>query len=350
MLIDIGPYYGNSVCIDTKISLNCHMLLLGGTGAGKTVEEQRIACEIVNNGGTALVFDMHNCFDDTEIFKKYAETFNAGKAEINVRAEGIRCNLLEAMVFDDGTVEDEWGVISSVSDVFKRTMRFGVNQEAMLRETLYSAKQEGIYEKEGIKCLDSILARSEERLAKHVRERMRPLTMTNIFRPGDGFIKRGKINILRISNFDLGTQEMIAELVLSFLWRQANALLYRNEPLYVLVDEFQNLPSGRASSLAKIMSEGRKLGLHLILATQQISAGTLTVMEQRMLQSGTILYFRPDAMSAERIAKMIDREHYRRWTGILRGLKCGEFIGVGALFINGIQVDGAIKVSANECL
>lgn len=348
MLIDIGHYYTNSACVDTKSSLNCHMLLLGGTGAGKTVEEQRIACEIVNNGETALVFDMHHCFDDEEIFNKYAETFNAGKAEINVRAEGIRCNLLEPMVFADGTVEDEWGVISSASDVFKRTLRFGVNQEALLREALYSAKQEGIYEKEGIKCLDSILARSEERLAKNVRERLRPLTMPNIFRPGDDFIKKGKINILRLSSFDLGTQELVAELVLSFLWRQANALLYRNDPLYVFVDEFQNLPQGRNSPLSKIMSEGRKLGLNLVLATQQISAGTLTVMEQRMQQCGTILYFRPDVMSTERIAKMIDREKFREWVGILRELRRGEFIAVGNLTVNNYRIDTPIKVSAYQ--
>ncbi len=72
------------------------------------------------------------------------------------------------------------------------------------------------------------------------------------------------------------------------------------------------------------------------------------MMEQRMLQSGTILYFRPDAMSTERIAKMIERENYRKWTGILNGLQRGEFIAVGALTVNNYRVDRPIKVSAYQ--
>ncbi len=232
MLIDIGPYCGNSVCMNTKSSLNCHMLLLGGSGAGKTVEAQRIICEIVKNGGTVLAFDLHHCLDDAEIFRTYAEAFSTAKTETDVRTEGIRCRFLEPMHYEDGTVEDEWSVVSSVADIVKRALRFGVNQEAVLREAIYAGQEEKMYEKEGIRCLDRILERSEEKLAKNVRERLRPLTMPNVFRPGDGFIKRGRINILRLSRFDLGTQEIIAELVLSFLWRQANALLYQNEPLW----------------------------------------------------------------------------------------------------------------------
>lgn len=348
MLINIGKCFEKPVCIDTRKTMNQHILFLGESGTGKTVEGQKIICEIVKQGGTVLALDMHHCLDDDEIFRTYKEAFYTSKIEIDARIEGVRCRLLEPMSFMNGTVEDEWCVINSITDVIKRVLRFGVNQEIILREALYSAKKEKLYEKEGIRCLDKILARSEEKLSMHVRERMRLLTMPNIFRPGDGFVRKGKINVLRISDFDLGTQEIVAELVLSFLWRQANALLYRDEPLYIFVDECQNLPTGKTSSLSRIISEGRKLGLHLILATQQISLGTLTVMEQRMQQSGTILYFRPDMMSAERIAKMIDREKYKRWTCILRELKCGEFIGIGALSVNGIQAEKALIISSYE--
>lgn len=348
MKIDIGQYYGYSVKINTEDILNPHILIMGKSGSGKTVEAQRIMTEIVGSGGTVLALDWHHTLADDEIIEKYAEKFFTQRNVINVSQDGIKCHLLDQVTNKYGISEDERGVILSAAEVISSTLGIGVNQKRVLAEALGIVKSEGLYNQEGIESVDSVLDRFNTRIARDVRDKILPLTMYNVFRPGDSFMENQKLNIFRLSDFDLRTQESIVELILEYLWRLANAMMFKKNPLYVFVDEFQNLPAGKTSALSKIISEGRKLGLYLILATQQLYLGNATVLDQRIRQCGTILYFQPEINRIRMVAKLLDPDAASKWDSILRSLKRGEFVAVGSFLVGECKQNGPLKLSAND--
>lgn len=102
------------------------------------------------------------------------------------------------------------------------------------------------------------------------------------------------------------------------------------------------------SALSKIITEGRKLGLYLVLATQQLFVGNSTVLDQRIQQCGTILYFQPEVNRIRMIAKLLDPNAVNKWDLILRSLKRGEFVAVGSLLVGGGKQNGPLKLSAIE--
>lgn len=332
--------------INADDMMNPHILIVGKSGSGKTVEAQRIMTEIVGSGGTVLALDWHHVLADDEIFGMYAEKFASQRNVINVPNDGIHCHLCSPAANEYAIAEDEQGVLWSFAEVISRTLRFGVNQREVLLDALNIIWKEGLYDKEGISSVAHVLDRFDTKDARNVRKRILPLTMYNIFRPGDSFIVNQKLNIARMSYFGLGIQELVVELILEYLWFLANNMVFKRNPLYVFVDEFQNLPLGKMSALSKIITEGRKLGLYLILATQQLFVGNATALDQRIQQCGTILYFQPEVNRIKTIAKLLDPDTANKWDSILRSLKRGEFVAVGSLLVGGHEHNGPLKLSA----
>ncbi len=349
MNIELGSYRQKIVSSHDNDRINKHMLFLGASGAGKSVEEQKVAVEIVAEGGTVVMLDFHRVFAEDEIFWKYKTKFSTHINEINVYEEGVSCNLFEPLDYSDGTKERLIDTINAVIDVFDRTLKLGYGQRSSLRKAIDYVIEEGTYNEGGFYALEHALARIDTPAAEAVREKLYPLIAHNIFRHGDFFIKEGKINVVRLSKFDSGTQEAVAELLMAYIWRLGLAKKFKENEIFLFVDEFQNLPSGRRSALAQILSEGRKFGINLILATQQMPrAGTSSIVFQRMLQCGLILYFRPSVDQIRMIAKMIDPENINEWVHVLRDLRKGEFVASGALELSGHRIEHPLLVTAYE--
>lgn len=160
--------------------------------------------------------------------------------------------------------------------------------------------------------------------------------------------EEGKINIFRLSRFNLKAQETVAEMILSYLWRLANAEQFKDKQIYIFVDECQNLPSGKNNALAQILSEGRKMGVNLILATQMVLQGNASAVQQRIMQCGLMLYFKPAANRVATTAKMIDARAEAEWSRLLRTLSIGEFVADGSFIVDGKVKNEALKISAVE--
>ena len=294
------------------------------------------------------MLDCHQVLGEDEIFWKHKEKFNLYMNEINAYEVGIACDLFEPMIHSDGVREDSADAIYAVLDVLDRTLKFGHAQKAALRMAISHVVEEGAYGKEGFRAIDQALVRINTSVAEAVREKIYSLTIHNVFHSGDFFIQEGKINIIRLSKFDLGTQETVAEMILSYIWRLAVVNYFRRKEIFLFVDEFQNLPSGKRSSLAQILSEGRKFGVNLILATQQLPRSNASVVQQSLMQCGLILYFKPGADQVRVAAKMIDPENVNEWMQVLRGLKKGEFVASGTLELSGHRIECPLRVSAFE--
>lgn len=108
------------------------------------------------------------------------------------------------------------------------------------------------------------------------------------------------------------------------------------------------MESGKKSPLALMISEGRRMGINLILATQMILQGTTNAVQQRIAQCSLILYFRPASNRIALTAKMVSLNDKDRWTIVLNSLKIGEFIATGNLLVGNREVCYPIKVTSYE--
>jgi DNA helicase HerA-like ATPase len=122
----------------------------------------------------------------------------------------------------------------------------------------------------------------------------------------------------------------------------------KNKPLPVVLDEVQNLDHRLDSPLAKMLTEGRKYGLSLILATQTLS--NLKKEEQdRLFQAAHKLFFSPAETEADSYAKLLEQAvpgtNKKYWADELASLQKGECISVGLYKDqNGFIKQGAKKV------
>lgn len=345
--LNLGKHNSKTVCFDTKTAMNQHILLLGKSGSGKSVEAQKIILELSRQKKTVLAFDIHSVLSEEQIFPAYREDFKANSHEINAYRDGISCNLFLPLVFADGESEKPLDAIGAVVDVLSRTAKLGSKQRSVLRKAIYSVADTGRYLAEGFAAIDFALAEYGTADAESVRDKLYPLAVHNIFRPGNLFIQEGKINIIRLSRFDLATQAMVVELVLSYVWRLAVSSPFRDEGLFIFVDEFLNLPFSKGCAINQMLAEGRKFNVNLILATQQIDLKSSSVAQQWLMHSGLILLFRPCMTQANALARLISPDAVKDWAQMLLELNRGEFIALGDLTISGIPTKNPLRVSAN---
>lgn len=346
MLVELGNYRDKRVCFDTERALNQHMLLLGKSGSGKSVQAQKIITELCCQGKMVVIFDMHSIASKEQIFPSYKEVFENHSNEIDVYHDGLPCNLFLPLTFSDGETEKQIDTINAVVDMISRATKLGSGQRAILRRAVALVAENGEYDVMGFSAIDHALVEEGTVAAEAVREKLYPLIAHNIFQPGEAFLEEGKINIARLSRFDLETQGMIAEVLLSYLWRVAVTFEFSEQGIFIFVDEFQNLSSGKNGAVSQILAEGRKFNIHLILATQQLETNSASSVHQKLMQCGLVLFFHPNTAQVGALAKLIDSVAIKSWTQVLRQLDRAEFVAVGALVVNGISVKKPLKVSA----
>lgn len=99
--------------------------------------------------------------------------------------------------------------------------------------------------------------------------------------------------------------------------------------------------------LPRMISEGRKFGVNLILATQMILQGTTNAVQQRISQCGLMMYFKPAANRINMTAKMINLNSEAAWVRKLRALKTGEFIACGEFIYSDQKIDLPLVITAD---
>lgn len=347
--IQIGTYHRMDVFWDAEAALNRHMGVLGNTGSGKSVMLQKLALELVKQDQTILWLDHRSVIDPNQVLERHRLDFEEHLNVLDAYNDGIPCDLFSPLTFSDGEMERAVDSAGAIVNILSRTMQFGIRQQAALRRAIHCVQQTKALEEQDLRALDSALEKETTAIAEGVREKLFPLTSRNVFRPGDWFIKTGNINVVRLSKFDADTQTLIGEVLLAYLWRLAQNFQFKDNPLFIIVDEFQNFPSGKGCTLGRILAEGRKFGVNLVLATQQLSLlQTSSEVQKRLTQSGLLLLFQPNKLQVSAMARLINPVATDEWTGVLRGLGRGEFVALGPLIVNNRLTESPLKISAVE--
>ncbi len=344
--IELGKHKNRGVVFDTCHSVNNHILLLGKSGSGKSVQAQKIILELSRQKKTVVIFDLNSVIATEHIFPIYRTEFIDNIHEIDAYDSGIHCELFQPVTFSDGTKEKLVDTVGALVDVLSCAGKLGIRQRAVLRMAIAAVLEEGKYETDGFQSVDEALAEIDTSYAEAVREKLYQLTAHNVFRSGKFFIENGKINVVRLSKFDMDTQKFIAEVLLSYMWRMATVSSFRQDGLFVFLDECHNFMTGEKCTVNKILSEGRKFSLNLILATQGLWYKAQSVTQQKLMQCGLVLFFRPDMSQLYAQAKLISAEDVKDWVMVLQKLSIGEFVALGSLTLDGIPVEKPLKVSS----
>lgn len=332
--LKIGKHQTQNVAIDLGRSTNHHIALVGKSGAGKSVAGQKIIKNIIDAGGTVIVIDMHSLFAPENIFPEIAETLGASTYNIDTYSTGIGVQLFSPLTYPNGQKEDDSDIAASVAGIFSGALNLKCRQKEELYRAVKFMVDRHLYAEQGIAAMEDALTLINSEVAANVQDKLRKIISHNVFRDGDSLIIPNKVNVVRLSQFDFSSQVLIAELLLNYLWRVAGSGVFRESSLFVFCDECQNLNIGKTGVLRAMLSEGRKLGINLILITQSIGGGIRSGIAQSLLQTGVQLYFEPSGSEVVDIAKLVGGARYRDWEVILKTLSVGECVAVGALSIN----------------
>lgn len=182
----------------------------------------------------------------------------------------------------------------------------------------------------------------EETAALGAYNHLYPILEGEIFRESEKAIQPGKLNIISLQSLNPKTQKQVAEIILAALWRdkRSSGAVTENKMTLVL-DEFQNLDFQRGSVLFELLTEGRKYGLEIIMATQ-----TLAIFSKKDLaiinQAAVKLFFQQSMTDLAGIASMIEPKHKEKWIEKLVDLQIGEAIAVGNLEVAGKKINQPI--------
>jgi DNA phosphorothioation-dependent restriction protein DptH len=132
-----------------------------------------------------------------------------------------------------------------------------------------------------------------------------------------------------------GIDSLSARLVIEFALWDLNAFVRgtgnKNLPKVVVLDEAQNLDLTEQSPVAKYLTEGRKFGLSLILATQTMKNLQGDKLN-RLFQAGHKLFFRPADTELQEHARLMAQSvggTQQEWIANLSSLVKGQCYSIG---------------------
>lgn len=319
--------------------LNTHILLTGISGSGKTYRLYRLEDSLLEQGARVIVLDLGKTHqEDNRLWQK--ETMR-----VSVYKQGIPFSVIDLAKWQGQLCGNEKTAVAALTEFLNAIGRLGVKKQAALRRAAqYALGLEGRYEndlevvKEGLRIQDSPAA-------EEILEDFWLLWEQGIFHRSSMTLTAGNLLILDFSDFDRKTQRILIEMTLTAIWQcfRTSDLSVQRQPLFLVIDEFQNLNLSAESTMAQILREGRKFQLNLLLATQ-----TLVGFDKEKLallqQAGTTLFFKPAAMESRILARIIYGEDYKKGEEALRKLRQGECIVKGWLDIGGKSADRVLTL------
>jgi DNA phosphorothioation-dependent restriction protein DptH len=270
-------------------TLNPHLLVIGESGAGKTYAVQCICAELVQRNLPVIVIDYGQGFVANAVTPEFSEYANP--TELNAARDGIDINPLSIFPSD---LHGPINVAQRVADTFSRVYpKIGVQQHAVLRDAILA-----IFEHRGIKANEKstwqktpptfsalrdrldVLADDQHnpsrRYAAAVANHISTFFVFNTFR-GKGIEidwnrlleSGGATFILQLRGLESSLEKVVTEFLLWNLIGYLESIGPSSLRCFVVLDEAHRLSLGENSPVERLLREGRKFGIGVILASQQ---------------------------------------------------------------------------------
>ncbi|MFM5538814.1 DNA phosphorothioation-dependent restriction protein DptH [Aeromonas veronii] len=331
---------------------NRHLIIFGNSGQGKTYCIQGVLMELAKHSINSMVVDYTNGFLPEHLEQEFISSV---KPITNLIADKpLKLNPFKKqknIVAGTELTDKAYDVASRVASVFKSVYSSIGDQQL---PTLIRVIEEGLETYGEHYSFDHMLQTLEDydQTGVKVANKLLPLVKANIFAfdNSDGWneIYQSKDSVCRLIQMARLSREVWLAAVEFILWDlYSYACLHgdKNSPLPIVLDEVQNLDHRLESPLGKMLTEGRKYGISLILATQTMS--NLGKDEQdRLFQASHKLFFAPAMTEVQTYAKLLEQavpgSNKKYWLSELSKLKKGECISVGMhANANGVLVQSA---------
>ena len=266
---------------------NPHVLVLGESGFGKTYLISALLAELAQQQIVSMIFDYGQGFSNSAAPQEFLEL--AKPTEIEASQEGIAINPLEIFPSD---MHGPLNVAQCVADTFMRVYpKLGVQQHAVLRQAVIDAlADEGIVSDSKhtwtktippfniVECKLAQIAAGpqtpQSRVAASAASHISTVFVFNTFRQSGrrfawGDMLRAGVFVIQLKGLEHSLERAVTEFLLWNLIGYVESLGPSPLRCFVVLDEAHRLSFDVGSPTEKLLREGRKFGLGLILASQQ---------------------------------------------------------------------------------
>jgi DNA phosphorothioation-dependent restriction protein DptH len=331
---------------------NRHLLIFGTSGSGKTYGIQCLLAEMANAGLRSLIVDYTDGFLPNQVEPRFKAVSNPKDHFVYTVRLPLNPFRRQRQVIDPARPPVEEGafqVASRIESIFASVFEMGDQQSAALIRSL----QSGLDLDPGF-SLDKLLPRlrADSPQGETLANKLEPLIQAKPFREGDASAwndmltsPSSRVHVLQLKGLAREIQKLVTEFVLWDLWDYAQSTGNKDRPIPIVLDEIQNLDHSSDSPIDKMLREGRKFGVGLMLATQTTSQFNQE-QRDRLFQAGHKLFFKPAMTEIDRFAQILTQAtsgvSKPEWAQRLARLEKGQCWSLGPV----LHLDGSFKEEA----
>lgn len=307
IIVSLGESRGEPVLWQPSTKSSPHLFIVGIPGQGKSWTITRILCELGKQHVPSLVLDFHGQFADAQ--EPFARLIHPTVVDA---AKGLPFSPFECTT---GSGRGGWKATSdALAEIFATVTGLGPMQQELIFNALCDAYQAHGFDEEGAQQLDyptaeevlrRILQKEQANHINNVAARCRPLLEMDLFKPIEGTldllsaIRQGLVidlHNLFTEKLQIATGAFVLRKLYKdmFTWGSTDRLR-----LAIVLDEAHRL--SRDVTLPKLMKEGRKFGIAIIVASQSISDFHADIPGT----AGTKILFRVNYPDSKKVAGFI---------------------------------------------
>jgi len=300
---------------------NRHLLVFGTSGMGKTYAIQCLLCEMRRQEQSSLVMDYTNGFLPNQLEEETKRILDPYQHIVRQSPLPVSPFKLQVQEIGGGLDEIPETLVSAakrIAGTFSQVYEtLGDQQYSLLLDAIMAL----IDQQKDRATLDGLLEILESFVDDGRHDKQKVFTTISKLKPfvlekpfanqASGLDWRGlfsdekhRCHVFQFAGMDA----LSARLVIEFTLWDLNAFVRgtgnKNLPKVVVLDEAQNLDLSEQSPVAKYLTEGRKFGLSLILATQTMK-NLQGEKLNRLFQAGHKLFFRPADTELQEHAKLM---------------------------------------------
>ena len=331
----IGKYYeGNQeLSVFTKSipgQDNDSYVILGESGYGKSVAAQSIVLQKANQSYSVRSIDIHNSSAPEHLFPTFRKSFEQLSLRIDGYSTPIPTTLFEPLHYADGTMESPADLSYTISNIITKYIKLSRTETAAFSDSLEYVISNLDDNPDIFPAILKTLDEFDTKASRSASAHLAPLLRHNVFR-NQPIKRHSGIEIINLSKFPPLFQKVIADLLLFDEFRTASQ--GGQPPRYIHIDEMQNLSIDKDCYLGKILTEGRKYSLNVILASQSIRE--FNASERTMLcQANHKLLFHPALLEVKYYAELLaSPQHRAEISDLLRNLEVGQCVFQGPIYI-----------------
>ena len=329
----IGKYYeGNQeLSVSTKSipgQDNDSYVILGESGYGKSVAAQSIMLQKAYQGHRILDLNIHNTSSSEHIFPILRKAFEQLSSRTDVYITPISTTLFNPLRYADGTTESSADLSYTLSNIITKYIKLSRTETAAFSDSLEYVISNLDDNPDIFPAILKTLDEFDTKASRSASAHLAPLLRHNVFR-NQPIKRHSGIEIINLSKFPPLFQKVIADLLLFDEFRTASQ--GGQPPRYIYIDEMQNLSIDKDCYLGKILTEGRKYSLNVILASQSIRE--FNASERTMLcQANHKLFFHPALLEVKYYAELLSSpQHRAEISDFLRNL---DVLGIAPRFFD----------------